>query len=65
MVERLAALFKETGDAHHEAFLETDGEDPEWPLWYAKYLQDRLTPFLAAPLTRWRTGLCAFPRFVS
>ena len=31
-VARLAELFKQTGEAHHEAFLDTDGEDPEWPL---------------------------------
>jgi glutaredoxin len=56
--ERLAALFKQTGDAHHEAFRETDGDDPEWPLWYAEYLEDKLTPFLAAPLTRSRLVFC-------
>jgi glutaredoxin len=57
-VERLAALFRQTGEAHHEAFAETDGEDPEWPIWYAQYLQDRLMPFLAAPLTRSRLVFC-------
>ena len=57
-VERLAALFKQTGEAHHEAFLDNDGDDPEWPLWYAAYLEDRLTPFLAAPLTRSRLVFC-------
>jgi glutaredoxin len=57
-VERLAALFKQTGDAHHKAFLDTDGEDPEWPIWYAQYLQGRLTSFLAAPLTRSRLVFC-------
>jgi glutaredoxin len=57
-VERLAALFKQTGEAHHEAYLQTDGEDPEWPLWYAEFLQGRLTPFLAAPLTRSRLVFC-------
>ena len=57
-VERLATLFKQTGEAHHEAFLATDGDDPEWPLWYAQYLEDRLAPFLAAPLTRSRLVFC-------
>jgi len=57
-VARLAALFKQTGEAHHQAFLQTDGEDPEWPIWYAEYLQDRLRPFLAAPLTRSRLVFC-------
>lgn len=58
MLERLAALFKQTGKAHHQAFLDADGEDPEWPLWYAGYLEDRLKPFLAAPLTRSRLVFC-------
>ena len=57
-VEQLAAVFKQTGEAHHEAFLDTEGDDPEWPIWYAEYLQDRLTPFLAAPLTRSRLVFC-------
>jgi len=57
-VAQLAALFKQTGEAHHEAFLQTGGEDPEWPLWYAEYLESRLKPFLAAPLTRSRMVFC-------
>lgn len=57
-VDRLAALFEQTGKAHHQAFLETDGEDPEWALWYAEFLHERLAPFLAAPLTRSRLIFC-------
>lgn len=57
-VERLAELFRRAGAAHHQAFLETDGRDPEWALWYAEYLHDRLTPFLAAPITRSRLVFC-------
>ena len=57
-VEQLAELFKETGGAHHQAFIETDGQDPDWPLWYANYLHDRLIPFLAAPITRSRLIFC-------
>lgn len=57
-VKRLAGLFRQTGEAHHEAFLQTDGDDPEWPLWYAEYLHSRLTPFLAAPMTRSRLVFC-------
>lgn len=40
--EELAELLLETGHHHHEAFLSTDGGDPEWALWYAGYLQSRL-----------------------
>ena len=57
-VQELATLFQDTGKAHHQAFIESDGEDPEWPLWYADYLHDKLTPYLAAPLTRSRLVFC-------
>jgi NAD(P)H-hydrate epimerase len=43
----LAELLARAGRAHHEAFAESDGVDPEWAAWYAGYLQ--------APL-RERTG---------
>ena len=39
---QLEGLFHEVGEAHHRAYIETDGADPEWPLWYADYLQERL-----------------------
>ena len=38
----LADLFQATGKAHHVAFAATDGEDPDWPIWYADYLQKPL-----------------------
>src|SRR5437867_6375182 len=41
-IEQLAALFREAGAAHHKAFAATDGEDPDWPSWYARYLAPRL-----------------------
>jgi hypothetical protein len=34
--EELAALLAATGHAHHNAYLATDGYDPEWPTWYAE-----------------------------
>jgi hypothetical protein len=47
-VERqLAALFQATGTAHHQAFSATDGEDPDWPAWYAAYLAPRLADLLS------------------
>ena len=36
----LAALLTQTAEAHHRAFSATDGVDPDWPSWYAKYLLD-------------------------
>lgn len=40
---RLAELFRNAGRAHHEAFSATDGDDPDWPIWYAGYLQEPLS----------------------
>jgi hypothetical protein len=50
--ERLADLFREAGKAHHEAFIETGGEDPEWPLWYAEYVLERLRELLDVGFTK-------------
>lgn len=51
-VDELAALLAETGEAHHQAFIETDGEDPEWAAWYTAYLQDRLGVFFGRNLSQ-------------
>lgn len=48
----LIDLFKDTGRAHHQAFIETDGDDPDWPIWYAEYLQEDLNRLLGTPCTR-------------
>lgn len=45
---QLAELFMQTGKDHHLAFIETDGEDPDWPQWYAEYLEPRLTRLLGS-----------------
>ena len=39
----LIELFREAGQAHHAAFEATDGDDPDWPIWYADYLQAPFT----------------------
>ena len=57
-LEQLTALFRQTGEAHHQEFLDSNGDDPEWAIWYAEYLQPRLEPFLAAPMTRSRLVFC-------
>ena len=41
-LDQLAALLKEAGERHHQAFQEADGADPEWALWYSGYLQAHL-----------------------
>ena len=43
---RLARLFRETKLAHHHAFAATNGDDPDWPAWYAGYLAPRLRELL-------------------
>ncbi len=50
--QKLIDLFKETGPAHHQAYHDTNGEDPEWPLWYARYMQTRLSDLLQMPVTQ-------------
>lgn len=40
--EELAALLIETGQHHHHAYIDADGADPEWALWYAGYLQTKI-----------------------
>lgn len=52
MKEQIGQLFVEAGHAHHEAFIETDGADPEWPMWYANYLQAKLSAALGTELTQ-------------
>ena len=49
---QLEGLFHEVGEAHHQAYIETDGADPEWPLWYADYLRERLSALLDASFTK-------------
>jgi len=44
-------LFAEIGPRHHQAFIETDGEDPEWALWYARELREPLGHALGVDLT--------------
>ncbi|NND01404.1 MAG: hypothetical protein HKN91_01325 [Acidimicrobiia bacterium] len=38
----IEALLESAASEHHAVFDESDGADPEWPLWYASYLVDRL-----------------------
>ncbi len=37
--EELTELLQQTGHHHHQAFIDSNGIDPEWALWYAGYLQ--------------------------
>ena len=48
---RIAELLSQAGKAHHQAFIHTNGDDAEWPLWYAQYLQPKMQERLGKPLT--------------
>jgi len=50
--QQVEQLLRAAGPAHHEAFIETNGDDPDWPLWYAGYLQESLSNALGATLTK-------------
>jgi hypothetical protein len=52
LAQQLEELFREASAAHHQAYIETDGADPEWPLWYADYLRERLGAHLDVSFTR-------------
>jgi len=51
-IEELTQLFQETGKAHHEAFVATDGEDPDWAIWYANRLVEPIATLLDERRTR-------------
>ena len=48
----LIELFRRSGPAHHHAYIETNGDDPEWPLWYADYLRRDIEDLIGKKLTR-------------
>ena len=52
MINELGNLLNETAEAHHKAFAATDGEDPDWPIWYAEYLLEKMHQILKAKFTK-------------
>lgn len=52
LIDELAILLNETAEAHHKAFAATEGEDPDWPLWYADYLIEKMRQMLNAKFTK-------------
>jgi hypothetical protein len=36
-------LLAQVAQDHHVAFADTDGEDPDWPAWYARRLQEKVS----------------------
>ena len=49
---RLVELFTASGPAQHKAYAHTNGEDPEWPIWYADHLKENLERVMAKSFTR-------------
>jgi hypothetical protein len=52
LIKELANLLNEAAEAHHKAFTATEGEDPDWPLWYADYLLEKMRQMLNAKFTK-------------
>jgi len=50
--DELAELMVETGHNHHAAYIDSDGVDPEWALWYAGYLQAQIWDRLGRVLSK-------------
>ena len=48
----LAALITEAGHAHHAAYIESDGVDPDWAMYYAGYLEAHLGDRLGRQASR-------------
>jgi hypothetical protein len=48
LTDELANLLNETAEAHHKAFAATEGKDPDWPIWYADYLFEKMRQMLNA-----------------
>ncbi len=54
----IVSLMSDAGAAHHQAFLESDGDDPEWPIWYAEHLHEPLGELLDTPFTKSQLIYC-------
>ena len=39
-VEPIADLLREAAETHHRVYRLVDGDDPDWPAWYAAWLVD-------------------------
>ena len=42
----LMDLLREAAQAHHHVYQATNGDDPDWAIWYANYLYDKLPAHL-------------------
>ena len=51
-IQEIADLLSDTLEAHRQAFIDTGGYDPDWPIWYADYLLDKLVLLLEFDLSK-------------
>lgn len=51
-VKALGGVLRETQKEHHQAYIDTDGYHPDWAIWYADYLFDKLPKFLHEEMIR-------------
>lgn len=54
----IAKFLTETGQAHHKAFAATDGDDPDWPIWYAEFMRDTFAERFGMEFTRSQLVYC-------
>jgi hypothetical protein len=52
LVQRIENLLRETAESHHQAFIATQGEGPEWPLWYGENSLQKMRTLLNANFTK-------------
>ena len=50
--DQLVELFRTAENAHGDAFRDTGGVHPDWPIWYADYLFDGIRELTKAKFTR-------------
>jgi hypothetical protein len=52
VVEILESLFLKAKEAHYQAYIDTDGHHPDWAIWYAEFLFDKLPRILSEEMIR-------------
>ncbi len=51
-INSLFVLLRETRKSHHETYLYPNGDDPEWPLWYAEFMHEKVMDILDLEITK-------------
>ena len=50
LIDAIVEVLRDAASAHHRAFAHVNGDDPDWPRWYAQYVAPRLGPLLRRPI---------------